>query len=108
MVGSKSGGSMQEVAVMANWKLTAGVLFMPVAKTGRSPPLMGKSASETITAWRPTQRFLRCMIAAQLPAGRAIPEWQASLARLLDRTPVARMAGIVVSRFLRRVEGSAF
>jgi len=51
MVTSKSGGSEQEVVVMASWKLTARALFMLVAKTTRPPrppPLMNKGASGTI------------------------------------------------------------
>jgi hypothetical protein len=54
MVASKSWlqkvGSVQEVAAMASWKQTAGALFMPVAKTARTPRLMSKSVSGTIKA----------------------------------------------------------
>jgi hypothetical protein len=41
VVASKSGGSVQEVAVMATWKLTAGALSMPGANGGyRSQPVL--------------------------------------------------------------------
>jgi hypothetical protein len=50
MAASTNGGSVQEVSVMASWKLPLDALFMPVAKAVSTPPLMSKSASGTITA----------------------------------------------------------
>jgi len=55
-------------------------------RQARTPLLMNKSASGTITAYRLTRRFLRCTIAA----------------------PAATMAGIVGSRSLERIDGSTF
>jgi hypothetical protein len=63
------------MGVMANWSLTAGAPFMPVAKT---PALPRSPAQQSRRSVLPTD-----WIAAQLPAGRAMQEWHSSFATSL-------------------------